>query len=421
MIKASSLFYTLIITLLIAIVSSSLILFAYLSRIQFQNFEIIQKLNLNADSGLNLLLSEQSIVNVNQQKTIDLFNTGEDSVELIRKSWGAYEIAISKTYFKKQSVMRIAQVGYYPDSAHRYSIYIPDHDKPIALCGKTIINGTAFLPKAGVKRAYIEGQSFVGNNLINGSIKQSEKTIPEFNKTLIKTIETVFDTRVFLADDSVLTIGNQLSNDTIKNNYLNKTVVIKSPGALNISGGIYSKNVVIISDKQITVSAFCTLNDVILFAPKIIFEKDFKGNLQAFASDSIIINENVILQYPSVLGLVQGIDSVKIGAIVLNKGSVVSGNIFVNTSEKSSLKQAGVIIKDGAIVTGQIYCNGFADIKGTINGSLMCTKIMLVTPSSVYENHLLNAVIDISQLSKYYVGINLVQESKVKKVVKWLN
>jgi hypothetical protein len=45
----------------------------------------------------------------------------------------------------------------------------------------------------------------------------------------------------------------------------------------------------------------------------------------------------------------------------------------------------------------------------------------IITPSSVYENHLLNATIDVSKLSKHYVGINLVQESKIKKVVKWLN
>src|SRR3972149_11943709 len=130
MIKAGSLFYAIVISLIIAIVSSSLILFAYLTRIQFQNFEANQQLNLNANSGLNLLLSKQSLVELNQQKTIDLFNAGNDNVELTRKSWGAYEILISKAIFKNIEVTRIAQAGFYPDSIRLYSLYLSDVDKP---------------------------------------------------------------------------------------------------------------------------------------------------------------------------------------------------------------------------------------------------------------------------------------------------
>jgi len=422
MIKASSLLFTLVISLLIAIVSSSLILFAYIARTQFQNYEINQQLNLNADSGLNLLLSRQSLVDINQQKNIDLYGRGEDSVELIRKTWGAYEIAVSRTHFKNTKVKRIAQVGYHPDSSHLYSMYIPDHNKPIALCGKTIIKGKAFLPKAGVKRTYIEGQSFEGDNLINGTIKKSESTLPEFNKDLIKNIDTVFSTQIFSNDDSVMNIANQLADDTLKNSFLNRTLVLKSAGPIEISGGIYSGNIVIISQTQITISSStASIENVILFAPRIIIENEFKGNLQAFASDSIFISNNVSLQYPSVLGLFQNKKSPRIPAIVLNEGAVVSGNIIINSTSTASTTLAGLILQSGAIVNGQVYCNGFADIKGTINGSLMCTKIILVTPSSVYENHLLNATIDVSQLSEHYVGINLVKESNVKKVVKWLN
>src|SRR3989344_5709497 len=100
MIKAGSLFYAIVISLIIAIVSSSLILFSYLSHIQFETFEMNERLQLNADSGLNLLLSEQSIIGLNEKKALDLYGQGIDSVELSRKSWGAYEIAISKSIFK---------------------------------------------------------------------------------------------------------------------------------------------------------------------------------------------------------------------------------------------------------------------------------------------------------------------------------
>ena len=84
------------------------------------------------------------------------------------------------------------------------------------------------------------------------------------------------------------------------------------------------------------------------------------------------------------------------------------------------MKQVGVILKKNSCVYGTVFSNGYADLQGIINGSLTCSKIMLNTPSSVYENHLLNAEIDVTKLSKYYVGINCVEVSEKKKIVKWL-
>jgi cytoskeletal protein CcmA (bactofilin family) len=414
MIKAGSLFYAIIISLIIAIVSSSLILFAYLTKIQFENFEINQQLNLNADSGLNLLLSKQSLVELNQQKTIDLFNSGTDNVILNRKSWGAYEILIAKAVFKNTEVTRIALAGFYPDSAHSYSLYLSDEDKPLALCGNTLIKGRAYLPKAGVKRAYIEGQSFTGNTLIDGQIKQSEKILPKFNKDLVDNIKTVFLKKSITANDSIISIQRDLSGDTLINNFQNKTLVLINSGLMRISAGTYSGNIVIISDKQITISSNAVLKDLMIFAPKIIIENEFRGNMQAFAYDSIIINKNVTLTYPSVLGLLKDDKSTNTSAIILNENDSIAGNVFVYKNEADVLKQAGLIIREKAIVFGQVYSNGYVDIKGTIIGSLMCNKIILNTSSSVYENHLLNAVIDASKRSKYYVGINLVEESAIK-------
>lgn len=421
MIRAGSLFYAIVISLIIAIVSSSLILFAYLSYIQFETFEISQRLQLNADSGLNLLLSKQSLVGLNQKKTIDLYDQDIDRVELTRRSWGAYEIAVSNAIFKNMSVMRTAQTGYNQDSINTYSLYLADEDKPLALCGKTKIKGTAFLPKAGVKRAYIEGQTFVGEQLIDGQTKQSSKTLPEFNKALIENIQSVFSTKQLSENDSIVLIDSELSADSLINSFLNNSLVLISKNTLKISGGFYSGNIAIISDRQITVSSDANIHDAMLFAPKIIIEKEFRGNLQIFASDSVIIGKNVTLSYPSVIGVIRNERSPNVAAILLNENDTVSGNIFAYKKQSDVLKQAGLIISEKSLVYGQAYSNGYADIRGTIYGSLMCNKILLKTPSSIYENHFLNTIIDRSMLSDYFIGINLVEESTNKKVVKWLD
>src|SRR3982751_1192426 len=104
MIKASSLFYAIVISIIIAIISSSFILFAYVSRIEFDNQELQQRLNLNVQSGLNLLLSKQLLIEPNQSKTIDLYGNGEDSVFLQRKLWGAFEVIYATAIFHGHTI-----------------------------------------------------------------------------------------------------------------------------------------------------------------------------------------------------------------------------------------------------------------------------------------------------------------------------
>lgn len=419
MLKASSLFYAVVISLIISIVSSSLILFAYLTKIESEKLEISQQLRLNVDSGINLLLSNQSIVAINSEKEIDLFGKGNDKVKLGRKYWGAYEVVFSNASFKNESISRVVLSGNSPDSSKKYSLYMADEDKPLALCGKTKIKGTTFLPKAGVKRAYIEGQNFIGANLIDGIIKQSDKFIPEFNKETLVNIKNLLDKKSVGINDSVIAIGTELSENFVTNNFNNKTIVYSSEVTLKISSGIYTGNIAIFSSKQISISNAAVLNDVILAAPKIIIEKGFKGNLQAFASDSIILEKEVSLYYPSVLGIVKS-EKIKIATIVLNGKDSISGSLFSYKGTNDALSQTAIILKKDTFVQGEVYTNGYADIQGNIYGSLTCSKIMLSTPSSVYENHLLNAIIDQTSLSKYYVGIISSETQKIKKIIKYL-
>jgi len=421
MIRASSLFYSIVISLIIAIISSSLILFSYLSHIQFENFEINQRLNLNADSGINLLLSKQSVIQLNETILLDLYNEGIDSVELSRKSWGANEIIISKAIFKNKKVERIAEVGFYPDTTNRYSLYLADEGKPLALCGKTIINGDAYLPKSGVKRAYIEGQNFIGNQLINGKIKISNNALPEFNKDLTDKIQHVFTTKTFANNDSIVYIKSELAADTITNSFNKPTIVYTSQDQIIISTGFYSGNIAFISGQKIIINSNVIINDAIICAPKVVLQEGFKGNVQVFASDSIFISKNVSLKYPSVIGILPNNSSPQISCILTNENDSISGCLFACKNKTGISKQTGIIIKNKAVINGQVYSNGYVDVQGIINGSVMSNEIILNTPSSVYENHLLNATIDLTSLSKFYVGINLVEESKVKKVIKWLN
>ena len=421
MLKANSLFYTVVISIILAIITASLILFAYYSRIEFQSYEIIRKLNLNAESGINLLLSRQEIIAAGEEKTIDLFKNGDDSVHIKRNNWGAFEIALAKATSGKKEVSRIALTGYPCTAKESYSLYLADHDQPLAVCGATLIRGTAYLPKAGIKRAYIEGQNFTGNNLVEGIIRQSNKQIPEFNKSIITNMKQLLEGTALSENDSVLELENRLPFDSLTNSFADKTIMLVSKAALKLRNIYYSGNIILVSTKKITISASCQLQNILVLAPKIFIEKDFKGQVQLFASDSLILQKNVRLDYPSVAGLFSNNNSSKFSVIQLDENDSVSGAVFACQQKQDIAKVSGVLIAQKSFVQGQIYSDGYADIRGTVYGSVMCNTIMLNTTSSVYQNHLLNAVIDLTKRSKYYAGSALTEEAGFKTIVKWLN
>ncbi len=420
MIKAASLFYAIVISLIIAIVSSSLILYSYLTRIEFDNLKINQNLELNVMSGLQLLMGSQSLVEPNTSKTIDLFGNKTDSVLLIRKSWGAHEVIISKAFLGNRSVQKIAEIGYYPDTTNSYSLYLADGDSPLALCGSTLIKGTAYLPKAGVKVAYIEGQNFVGKQLVQGPIKTSKPQLPEFNNLLNDDIQAMLSGHFGKIDDSTIVCEREFPKDSLKNSFEHATLHLTGSGSFVLGNCYYFGNIIVTTDKQITIRASAVLNNILVCAPKVIVESGFRGNIQIFAADTILIETGVTLYYPSVLGVVVNERSSRSPVIIMNDKDTIGGNVFVYKMGNQE-KIPGIIIHNGAVIQGLVYSNGYVDLKGTIYGSLMCNKIVLSTPSGFYENHLLNAVIDASRLSPYFVGINLVKESQEKKIAKWLD
>lgn len=415
MIKAGALFYAIVLSLVIAIMTSSVMLFGYASRSSSDLHKAELRVLENAESGIQLLKSGELKLQFGEKTKVDLFGEETDSVELLVRSWGGFRLASSTAFFRSTSYKITALIGTRSDTGS-VSLYLTDKDKPLAVCGRTVINGSAMLPKAGIKRAYIEGQNFVGSEFVHGQISQSARKLPEFDRSLKKEIEALLAGHQFSVDDSILDVSGSLEA-TIENNFDNKTILIRSPGNFLIGPGKLKGNIGIVSSGTMIVGNDVVLEDVILVAPKILFKKGVHGSFQAFASDSIILEEDVVLDYPSVLGLVQ--TKVMKSGILISKNDSVSGTVF--SIRKDDLTASSCIrLNKESFIYGQVYTNGWADVQGTIYGSLYCDAIQLKTPSSVYENHLLNAVIDGVKLSSHYTGVALEDRSRGTEIVKYL-
>ena len=72
------------------------------------------------------------------------------------------------------------------------------------------------------------------------------------------------------------------------------------------------------------------------------------------------------------------------------------------------------------MIKGQLFVNGTIDLKGSIHGNVTTKSFTLRTAASIYDNHLLNATIDATKLSTYYLNPLFFKGTKPNKIVKWL-
>ncbi|MFL5763636.1 MAG: hypothetical protein ACJ77K_06810 [Bacteroidia bacterium] len=399
MIKAGSLFYAVVLSLVVSILTSSILLLGYNIRFACDRADLQRRLMLNANSGIQLLLSSGDKAEEEFRTTVDLFDQQIDSVELSSKNWGVYRVICSKAIHRNEQKMITAFCGSAPKE--KYCIWMADHNRPLAVCGNTLLKGDAFLPAVGVKRGFIEGQEFNGTEMVKGEIRKSTSIVPPLAENLITSLRDIFSGQTGNSDS--LAYFDEGFSDTLVNDFNKPTITFFSGTDLNLSQGFYYGNIVFVAKGTITVSHGAVLHDVLLTGRKIILQQSFRGNLQAFARDSVLLEKDVTLSYPSALGVIKSSEK-GVAAVITTGSDSIFGSLLA-LKGKTEIDNAGVILEKDCFLEGEIYTDGFSAVSGVVHGSLTCSSLLLRTPSSVYENHILNATIDALARPVSYAGM----------------
>ena len=401
MIRAGSLIYAIVIALIMAILTSSLILLSFNIHKEIE-FEIISERQItNVKSALNFYLTTPDLQFENNRISIDLFENHEDSVDIEKGFWGLYELIHCKAHKgNKKAIANYLLGEKRPDSL--VALYLSDQNKPLALCGNTLIKGETFLPAQGVKRAYIENQNFTMTKLVDGAVQKSTPDLPTFSKMIMSQCSAIFERDK--SDDSVLILSESDFKQNFVNSFSNPTVVLKCIGDLVLENTQVSGNIVLRCLGQLTVKPSAHIDGVLIIAKSIVIEPNCKLTFQGFVSDSIIVGQETHLNYPSGLYIInrQGMNSVS--KISLGKNCQIKGNIINFNSQPLINKLSSLSIEEGVNIIGLVYSNGYTSLRGNISGSLFCQGFLLRTHSALYENHLLNVQINADALPSFFVG-----------------
>jgi hypothetical protein len=306
------------------------------------------------------------------------------------------------------------------DSAKWAALYLPDEDRPVSVSGKTTIKGNVFLPKSGVRQAYVDGKAYEGDKrLIVGKTFASQKSLPPLNSERITKLEKYFD----MADP---TGANIISGDSLSRSFLEPLKIV-SMGKKTISLDRIKLNghIIIVSDTTVTIESSAQLGQVMIFAPYIKVKRGFEGTCQLFATDSISVEPDCSFNYPSALGIVRFKPKPAPVPAIISIGANVSFSGCVFAYEKSAERSKQPLINLGkkTNITGQIYTPGLLGLNDgvVINGSVFTSRFLYKSGFTVFENYIINTTINAETLSPYYLSSDIMPVvTKKKKILQWL-
>lgn len=401
----------LIICLVIALFASALIGLAYFRHQLLVRDTVANQLSRNVESSLNYLLGSSN-VDYHQPHRFDLYSTGNDSVQIEKCYWGLFDLVKAKAFRGIHHSSTYALVGKKPDAWGKASLYLVDENRPLSLAGNTMITGPCFLPKAGVRAAYVEGKGFTGKQLIEGDIKPSKETLPALPEPLVNRLQHYGRLREQIPANSIpLSKAVNLPQFSFEAPPIN----IHLPDGILLTNIRIAGNVVLISPGEVTIAASAQLEGLVILARKVIVQTGFTGNLQVLAQDTVIVEAACKFSYPS--ALVAFNQSGK-SRIELGEGSIVEGFLLVGSIEHESLNNTALVGKD-ALLAGQAYVDGMVELKGQVAGSLACRRFFMLTPTTLYENHLLDSEINVGKRSPYFFTSPLLSASPMG-IVQWL-
>jgi hypothetical protein len=389
MVKAHSLLYAIYICLIVSIICGALLYFS----------NLYNQLNLYYNLQEELYIQNQSLVNFalgNKMAVTEVEKEPYSGIEgsFETKPYGLLSIILAKSYIANDTVVSAHFAG--ANSINKTAIYLTNLSKSLSYSGKVKLVGNNQLPSTFIETSYINNTK--NQLLIEGKNTISESQLPMINPDFKKVFQEIKSEKVTISD------VEKPMDSIYYNSFFNKPkdIYIKNSTLGNI---IFKGNFILRSVDSIRIKKNCVLEDVILIAPKITFEKGFKGTVQAFATIGIELEEKVILNYPSVVCVYN--NSPEESKIKIKKECQITGAIVLFGNSPEMIDKNTVEMAEDGLLFGDLYCSGKLMLKSNVYGSVYTNRFFLKTNSTTYDNMITAIEINTEKRPNYFISIPL--------------
>lgn len=376
-VKATTLPVVMVISVLILLV----VLFVYslwdMNFLYYASYRYKRQQQENLNSATVLYNNDSTFLrDYNREKTFRLYETDSTStVHFLIRQWGFYECLHVSSHDRNFSSIRL--IGKRQECNYRASFWLCDRNRALSLSGETKIRGKIFIPLNGINYTEIDGEYYKGEELPYSLLGIAEAQLPLIDSASLVFPKSLKEYRGLSVELPEATDSYYSFRDSA--HYFNVT-----EDRDNI---ILQGNAVLFAD-ELKIPASSKISEAIIIARKVTIEEGFAGSMQIFCSDSVLIEENVTLQYPSGIYVDAGIDY---PFVSLSDRSEINGYVIILGKRKDEeLLFPCYSQSPEALLRGLLYVDGTTNIQGELSGAVYLKDCFFTANRNVYAGTLYN-------------------------------
>ena len=328
----------------------------------------VQRANIESTFTLYANHPRQVMSRLDADSTILLFDSQPASrMKVTQKAWGLYEVVTVETADGR--ARRSGIFGLRQPHADDCVLWYRNDNGAVTVTGRSHIGGVAYLPDNGLIYGQMQSVFFDGERLPLSNIRKSGEAMPPTDREATRLIAELFA----LGEE---TAGASLPDSITVSFHRDEAEIISTAEIYDN----YLAGQVIITGGRVDIRSDAALWDVLVVADEIRVEDGFRGSVQLFARDSVLVGRSVELVHPS------GIYAEKYAA--LGDGSMVNGYLIVNYTGEEQIMQPVCRKSRLSRVRGLFYCSGIAQFQGITSGGAYLWRSIYYSPQGYYSDFL---------------------------------
>lgn len=395
----------------ISVLVMLLILFAFeLRTLDFRyhdHYRDLKQARLDLRSAAALYMCDSTLLSGADTATVLLYEDGEDPVHIKRQRWGLYEV-ISIGRSSEDPFRRTYLMGRASESAIRPALWLSNRNIPLTLAGSTSIKGPVYAPQVGVKYLDLPGMKFSGRTIEADNLRPSGRYLPRLSWEAWNYLDTLKAQKERNRDyGSVQRKRISFDGPTL---YVRCDSHKETTIQLSGNAVLYGDRIVLSKDSDI--------GDILVVARTVVIKSGFRGSAQIFCADSVRIEPNVKLDYPS--GLFVDSSGQNAPGVIIEENSVINGYVGIHWGEKYHyvLGNPCLILWANTRVHGLVYVDGSSYIQGSIKGTAYLKDCFSYAGRDMYVETLRDITIERDDSLAYPI---LMEGPYRRKIIKILN
>jgi hypothetical protein len=297
-----------------------------------------------------------------------MFSTGD---------WGLYEHITVISGIDSTHVTRLLGKAYENDIGACF--WLSQKNRALSLLGDARLEGKTYVPLSGVNYMQTGTDHYKGEMMADSLIHLSDDSLPSTDTLRLGQIDSL----VNASPDRYPSLPGNMPYAGFNDSTLHYSIS-------GHTGGLSARGKIVLHGDHVRLDASARLNDVILVASSVVIEEGFSGTLQIFAKDTVLVNDNVRLDYPSGVMLT---GNSRDTFLKLGNNSEINGYAIVLGKKEESFTSvhANYIQGDSAALNGLLYVAGNAVITGRIRGAVYLTDCWYRSGEAFYACALYDA------------------------------